>query len=253
MPNFSSVPVGVGVPFYSTTDPTVTTSPLLPLGSPAEVRDGRRYRWCLAGLSNLVAGNTIQSAAFLIDHTAMAVATPTAALGGRVGDTYLSVTPGATAGAANLYAEGFASISVTPGLGYTYKINNHAAITASVAFVLYFDPADPIQVVLSSASKVDLVHHPMKNVVQFPITTATGNLVGVAPYIISASQNGWLQTWGPCAVLCKGTPGAGMSVGAPGSVAGGAVIFAAATTALVGNMMETGVDATSSLVNLRIS
>lgn len=253
MPNFSSVPVGAGVPFYSSTDPTLSTSPLLPLGSPVEVRDGRRFRWCKAGASDLVAGNTIQSAAFLTNHTVMAVATPSATLGGRLGDTFVSVTPGATTGAANLYAEGFASISITPGLGYTYKVSSHLAIASSTAFIINLDPADPIQVALTSSSKVDLIHNPYQNVIQFPVTTATGALVGVAGYIVSASQNGWLQTWGPCAVLNKGTTGVGLMVGAPGSVAGGVVIFAAATTSLVGNMMQTGVDASCNLVNLRIS
>jgi hypothetical protein len=252
MPNFSSRPVGAGVPYYSTTDPTVNTSPLLPLGTPVEVRDGRMFRWCMVGASDLVAGNTIQSSAFLTNHTAMAIATPTAALGGRLGDTFVNVTPGATAGAANLYAEGFMTVSVTPGLGYTYKVDHHPAITSSTAFNVYLDPADPIQIALTSSSKVDLIAHPYQNVIQFPITTATGTLVGVAGYIIKATQNGWLQTQGPCAVLNKGTTGAGLLVGAPGSVAGGVVVFAAATTTLAGHIMQTGVDASCNLVHLRI-
>lgn len=252
MPHFAGRMEGSGVPLYSSTDPTLNTSPLLSLGSIVEARDGRAYRWCKAGVSDLVAGNTIQSAAFLTNHTVMGVATPTAALGGRVGDTYVQVTPGNTAGAANLYAEGFATASITLGLGYTYRISSHAAITGSTAFMLNLDPQDPIQVAFNSSTKIDVVANPYQNVIQFPITTATGTLVGVAPYIITASQNGWLQVWGPCGTLTKGTPGAGMNVGAPGSVAGGVVIFAAATTAYAGNMMQTGVDASSNLVYLHI-
>lgn len=246
MPNFSARPVGAGVPYYSTTDPTLNTSPLLPLGMTVEARDGRGFKWCMVGASDLVAGNTIQSAAFLTNHTAMAV--PITAIGA----TSLLVTPGATAGAANLYAEGFVTISVTPGLGYTYKVSSHAAITSSTAFTLNLDPADPIQVALTASSKVDVIANKYQNVIQFPITTATGALAGVAGYIIKATQNGWLQTKGPCAVLNKGTTGAGLMVGAPGSVAGGVVIFAAATTSLVGNIMQTGVDASCNLVDLRI-
>lgn len=252
MPHFSSRAEAAGVPLYSSTDPTTASSPLLALGTIVEARDGRAYRWCKAGASDLVAGNTIQSAAFLTNHTVMGVATPTAALGGRLGDTYVSVTPGATGGAANLYSEGFATASITPGLGFTYKVTSHAAITSSVAFVLNLDPQDPIQVAFTSSTKIDVVAHPYQNVIQFPITTATGTLVGVAPYIITASQNGWLQTYGPCAVLNKGTEGAGLNVGAPGSVAGGVVIFAAATTAFVGTIMQTGVDASANFVYLRI-
>lgn len=252
MPNFSGRPVGAGAPFGQNTDPTLASSYLLPLGTPVETRDGRMFRWCRAGAVDLVAGNTIQSSAFLTNHTAMAVGTPTAALGGRLGDAYVTVTPGATAGAANLYAEGFITASVTPGLGFTYQVSSHAAITSSVAFQVNLMPSDPFLVALTSSSKLDLLAHPYQNVIQFPVTTATGTLVGVAPYIISATFNGWLQTVGPCGTLNKGTTGAGLAVGAPGSVAGGVVIFAAATTSLVGTIMQTGVDASSNMVHLRI-
>jgi hypothetical protein len=169
-----------------------------------------------------------------------------------IGATSMVVTPGATAGAANLYAEGFATISVTPGLGYTYKINNHLAITSSTAFILNFDPADPIQIALTSSSKVDVIHNRYQNVIQAPVTTLTGSVAGVAGYIVKATQNGWLQVYGPCAVLNKGTTGCGLNVGAPGSVAGGVVVYAVATTTLVGDIMQTGVDASCNLVNLRI-
>lgn len=246
MPNFSARAIGAGVAFYSSTDPALASSPLLPLGTLVEARDGRAYRWCKVGASDLVAGNVIQSSAVLINHTAMTTAV--AALGA----TSFVVTPGATAGAANLYAEGFISISVTPGLGFTYKVNSHAAITSSVAFTVNLDPADPIQVALTTSSKTDLIANRYQNVIQAPVTTLTGTVAGVAGYIISASQNGWLQVSGPCAVLNKGTTITGLNVGAPGSVAGGVVVYAVATTTLVGDIMLTGVDASSNLVNLRI-
>ena len=254
MPIFTSRVQGIGASGYSSTDPTDLgkTAILLNLGTVVESRDGRMWRWCKAGASDLVAGNTIQAPAFLTNHTVMGVATPTAALGGRLGDTYVSVTPGATAGAANLYAEGFASVSVTPGLGYTYQISSHLAITSSTAFVLNFMPSDPIQIALTASSKIDVIHNPYQNVIQCPVTTLTGRLVGVASYIITAAQNGWVQTRGPAGVLNKGTTGVGLGVGSPGSAAGAVVVFAAATTAYVGEIMQTGVDAAANLVYLKI-
>jgi hypothetical protein len=251
MPQFSARAIGVPA-FGTNTDPTsATTSILLPLGAVAETRDGRVFRWAKAGsTADLVAGNTIQSAAFLTNHTAMAIATPTATLGGRLGDTFVNVTPGNTGGAANLYAEGWMTVSVTLGLGYTYQVSSHAAITASTAFNVNLMASDGFFVALNSSSKVDLIHNRFQNVIQFPITTQTGSLSGVAPYIITASQNGWLQTKGPCAVLNKGTTAVGLTVGCPGSVAGGCVVFAVATTALLGHIMQTGVDASCNLVNL---
>lgn len=250
MPQFSARAVGVPA-FGTNTDPTsATTSILLPLGAVAETRDGRVFRWAKAGAADLVAGNTIQSAAFLTNHTVMGISTPTAALGGRLGDTYVTATPGATAGAANLYAEGWMAVSITPGLGYTYQVSSHAAITSSVAFQINLMSSDGFIVALTSSSKVDLVHNRFQNVIQFPVTTQTGSLAGVAPYIITTAQNGWLQTKGPCAVLNKGTTAVGLTVGCPGSVAGGCVVFAVATTALLGHIMQTGVDASSNLVDL---
>lgn len=246
MPNFSARPLGAGAAFGVNTDPTLAASALLPLGTPVETRSGLMFRWCKAGAADLVAGNVIQSAAFLVNHTAMAVTATS------IGATSMVVTPGATAGAANLYAEGFAGVSVTPGLGQTFQVSSHAAITSSVAFTLNLMPSDPVLVALTTSSKIDLYAHPYQNVIQAPITTLTGKVVGVAPYVITAAFNGWLQTVGPCATLNKGTEGAGLQVGSPGTVAGGVVIFAAATTSYVGDIMGTGVDAVASMVYLRI-
>lgn len=248
MPNFSARPLGAGAAFGSSTDPTSAGSPLLPLGTPVETHDGRTFRWCKASsAADLVAGNTIQAPAFIVNHTALAVATA------PIGATSFSVTPLGTGGAANLYAEGYMNVSVTAGLGYCYQISSHAAITASVAFTLNLVPSDGLIVALVAASsKVNLVQHPYNNVIQFPITTATNRCVGVAPYIISASQNGWLQTYGAACVLQKGTVGAGLAVGTPGSAAGACVAFAAATTQYIGEMLETGVDAVGAAVFLRI-
>lgn len=251
MPHFSGRPSGLP-DFGTDTDPTSANNAiLLPLGTPAETRDGRVFRWCKVGSgANLVAGNTIQSAAFLTNHTVMATPTPSATVGGRIGDTFLTVTPGNTAGAANLYAEGWLTVSVTPGLGYTYQVSSHPALVNAAASIVNLMSSDGLIVALTSSSKIDLVHNRYQNVIQFPITTQTGSLAGVAPYIITASQNGWLQTRGPCAVLNKGTTAVGLTVGCPGSAAGACVVMAVATTALLGHIMQTGVDASCNLVDL---
>jgi len=174
--------------------------------------------------------------------------TPSAA---ALGATAVSVTPGAVAGAANLYSEGYMGISVgTLMIGYSYRVSGHAAITASTAFTINIE--DPLVVALTTSARINLCAHPYQNVIQTPITTLTNRCVGVAPYIISASQNGWLQTYGVASVLNKGTTGVGLAVGAPGSAAGAVVVFAAATTEYIGDIMETGVDAVAATIFLRI-
>ena len=87
---------------------TSSSTQLHPLGTRAYTTDGRRYRYAQAGAVNLVAGTLIQGAAPLANH--LALAAPAVA----IGDTSFTFTPGATAGAANLYAEGYLQVDVTP-------------------------------------------------------------------------------------------------------------------------------------------
>lgn len=219
------------------------------VGSRAVSDDGRIFRYVKAGLSDLVAGNVIQGPAIVTAHLAT-TATATA-----IGATQLVFTPGAATGTANQYADGWMSVSVTPGLGYTYSVLSHGAIASSVAFTLTLK--DPIQVALTTASKLGLLANKYNGVIQLPVTTATGQIVGVAGYIISASQYGWIQTQGIASVLCTGTPAHGAMVFGPGTVAGAAQVVVAAGTLLtgqrLGHMAQIAVNGEANFVDLSIS
>jgi hypothetical protein len=218
-----------------------------PLGTRATDGKSRVFRYCQAGGSDLVAGNLIQSSAPIANHLAQ---TPPAV---AVGATNFSFTPGATAGAANLYAEGLLQVDTTPGNGYTYGVYGHAAITASTAFTLYL--SDPIQVALTTSSRVGLIANPYKAVIQTP-TTITAKVVGVATYIISANQYGWLQTAGPASVLINGTPAVTAPVINGATTAGSVDVWTAAaqpTANLVGHMMQVGVSGKNNFVFLCIA
>lgn len=206
-----------------------------PLGTIGKDRFGREYRFVRAGASDLVVGNALQAQAELTNHQAM---TPAAA---AVGDKTITVTPGATGGAADLYAGGIAVIDTTPGLGYSYPIEGHNAITASVAFALRLAKGFEVVVALTTSSRVTIYPSPYRNVIQCP-TTLTSVPVGVCQYIITATEYGWIGVRGQFGTLIQGTPGVGLGVGVPGSAAGSVAIHAVATIALVGNMMETGID-----------
>lgn len=217
-----------------------------PLGARAVTKDGRVFRYCQAGAADTVAGSVYQSAAPIANHLAN---TPPAV---AVGATSFSYTPGATAGAANLYAEGYLQVDTTPGNGYTYQVSGHAAISASTAFTLVL--VDPIQVALTTSSRVGLVHNPYKNVIVNP-TTATAAVAGVAPYVITTAQYGWLQTWGPASVLINGTPGVGIAVVISATTAGAvdvAAVAAEINTRSIGHMMQVGVSGKNNFVNLKI-
>ena len=206
-----------------------------PLGTIGKDAFGRTYRFVRAGASDLVVGNALQAQAELTNHQAM---TPAAA---AIGDTSITVTPGATGGAADLYAGGIAVIDTTPGEGYSYPIKGHLAITSSTAFVLQLARGWTIRVALTTSSRVTIYPNPYRNVVQGP-TTLTNVPVGVCQFILTATEYGWIGASGQFGTLIQGTPGVGLGVGVPGSAAGSVAIHAVATIALVGNMMETGID-----------
>lgn len=207
------------------------------LGAKYEDPFGRTFRFCkVASGAALVAGNCIQGQAEITAHQAMTPAN------GAIGDKSMTVTPAATAGAADLYADGIAVIDTTPGEGYSYPIKTHLAITQSVAFVLQLAPGFPIQVAITAAgSKVNLYPNPYRNVIQSPVTTASGPTAGVAVFPIAASEYGWLGVNGPFGTLVTGTPAIGASVTSVGAVAGAVAIWSS-TLPMVGTMMELGVD-----------
>jgi len=241
--NLTSDPVIIGQELYSS-----SATAKAALGERVTDGKGRNFRYVKAGGTALVVGNVIQAPAEIADHYGTSIAAA------AIGDTSLTVTPGATGGAANLYEGGWAIIDtagVSGSLGYAYPIASHAAITASVAFTLYLDL--PLQTALNTSNKVTLTPNPYRGVIQAPVTTLTGAVVGVCVYPIAASEYGWVQVSGPCATLTKGTPGPGVAVVSPGSAAGAVVVDGAtAATQVIGSMMVTGVDGKVLPVHLRL-
>lgn len=221
---------------------------LYALGTLAISRDGRLFRYCQAGASDLVVGNIVQKAAPVANHLAN---TPPAV---AVGATDFSYTPGATAGAANLYAGGYLQVDTTPGEGYAYLVSGHAAITASTAFTLYLDKDDPIVVALTTSSRVGLHHNKYKNVIQTP-TTITAPVVGGVVAAITATQFGWVQTRGPIPLLINGTPAVTAPVINGATTAGSVDVWTAAaqpTANFLGHMMQVGVSTKNNMVDLAI-
>ncbi len=229
-------------------DFTSSTTQIHDLGTRVETDDGRVFRYALAGAADLVAGNVLQGPAVTPNH--LANTPPTTAIG-ALSFTY---TPGSTLGTANQYAGGWLQVDTAVGNGYTYEVSGHAAFNSGTAFTLYLK--DPIQIALAAgSSKVGLMANPYRGVIQFPVTTATGVVAGVATYIITATQWGWIQTWGICSVLIAGTPALGAGVMTPSTVAGSAVVVTTTNLVVaqyVGNMAQVGVDTKNNFVDLKI-
>lgn len=219
------------------------------LGTVGEAGNGDQYRWCKAGASDLVAGNVLQSPAIVVNHLAL---TPSVA---AIGATVVSATLGATLATVNQYAEGYLGVDTTPGNGYTYRIIGNPATALSSLMAITLDPADQIQVALTASSRVGLIQNKYAGVIQFPVTTATGTVAGVAQTPIPAGKYGWIKTKGLCSVLIAGTPAQGAQVMTPSSAAGSAVILTTTNLVvaqLVGRMAQIGVDGKNNWVDLDI-
>ena len=165
MPNFTN---------STGTQPAFTSleEPLHRVGTLATTSDGRKYRYVKVGGSALVVGNMIQAKAQNTDLDQLTVVT------GALDSNELTVTLGSAALTANQLAGGLAIIDTTPGLGYSYTIESHPAADASANVVLTL--VETIQVALTTSSRVSLSANAYNGVIQSPVTTLTGAVVGAA-------------------------------------------------------------------------
>lgn len=240
MPNFTGSVIS-GQPAFSS-----SATALHKIGQQAVTGDGRKFRYVLAGAVALVVGNALQAPVEDTDHDNITCRATAA------GETALLITTGSGAGAldANEYAEGYVVVDTTPGLGYVYKISDHAAILASTNGAINLLKEDAIQVALTSASRITLVQNPYKNVIQHPVTTATNICIGGAVYPITAAEYGWIQSGGPGSGLIAGTPAAGQPVTSVGAVAGALTVHSAELNH-VADMLVTGRNTITCPVNWR--
>lgn len=158
--------------------------------------DGRGFRYCKAGATALVVGKAQQAKAEDTSNEQEITITNAA-----IGDTTIVSTDSVTL-AADLLAGGFLIVSEgTLGVGHTYKLKGN---TAASAAVVTFNLEEPVRVATTGTCKVDVKVNPYMSIVVAP-TTQTSGVVGVAQHAITASEFGWVQTHGVCAILAQGT------------------------------------------------
>lgn len=192
----------------------VAGTPTHGIGETVYLGDGRIFRFGTAGAVALAQGKLMLPPADITNHQTLAV-TATA-----IGATTVNVTLGATAASADEYDEGFMTVNVTPGQGQNYKISRNPAIGSGLAgnIVLY----DPINIALTTASKVSLSHNQWANVVVS--AAAAGSATqrpGGTPYIaVPIGNAAWFQTRGTLAGLNDGAVALGTNAVASASVAG---------------------------------
>lgn len=213
----------------------ISSTKQLALGTRGETRDGRKYRYALAGAVTLAPGKLNAAAAHVANHVNVAVAAAVA-----VGGTKVTATLGATAMTAAYYQDGYLTVNDAAGEGISYLIgSNPAADSSGVATA---NLVDPVEVALTTSSEVSFIANPWSAVIVNPGAVAHRE-VGVANVSITAAYYGWLQTGGDCAVLSDGVITKGAGAIASDAVAGAVEIEVAGTvTQRVGFAPEATVD-----------
>lgn len=202
------------------------------LGQKCAAGDGREFTYVLNGATAMVPGKLYQAPAEVTADQDLAVAAA------AVGATTVTTTSTVTV-TANQYAGGWLAVTVTPGLGYQYRIKSHPAATAA-AVTLTLD--DPIVVALTTSSRIDLLN-PHSGVIVNP-TTATSAPLGLAVHAVAAAEYGWIQNWGPGVCLADGTVTVGTALDASNGTAGAVEAHAeAGVQATVGHAL-TGIATT---------
>jgi hypothetical protein len=171
------------------------TTQIHPYQTRMVLQDGRVYYYGQTDGAQ-TAGAICQSAVGVGNHD-MDLAVNTAS----AGDKSLSVTLGGTAATENQYADGYVYVNDGTGEGHAYKILQHDAIGSGAEGTINLYDGDGIATGFVAATIVGLAKNPYKDFVVYP-TTATGHAVGVAATDFDDDDFGWLQTWGPAAVLC---------------------------------------------------
>lgn len=232
---------------YDLDERNTETGQSAPLGSKGYTKDGKVYRYALAGAVNLAAGKMTEEAAIAANHANRTLSTVAA------GAVAINITVGATAVTANQYAGGYLNVNAGTGLGVNYLIRANNAISSSGTGTIYLD--EPVRVATATAdSKGTLRVHPFANVVVTPsAATATGTPTGVPNVAVTAANFCWTQTGGPCALLCDATVYTlGEEVSQAASGVAGSGSLKVATLPTYGIAMQLGVSGEYQLVDLKL-
>jgi len=135
--------------------------------------------------------------------------TPVAA---AIGATQVTITTVTDTIAANLFAGGTLIISdggASIGQGEKYRIVSH---TGGAAGALIFTLDRGLSTAWTTSSRITICTNLYKAVIQAPVTTPTGMIVGVPTIAVTSEYYHWQQTWGLANVLNKTALTAGTNV-----------------------------------------
>lgn len=200
----------------------VSANKLLPLGTQGATRDGRLFRYGLAGAVALAPGKINQMPAVVANHQNVAVQTAAS-----VGDQTLAVTLGATATTANQYDDGYAVVYDASGVGQTLRISGTPVVASAGTAI--FNLGDPVATAITTSGKVNLEQNLWSGGLIYATGATTEFCIGVVNVSLPIANYGWFQTRGTAAVLTNGTIAKGSGV-VPGQTTAGSVDIEATTT-----------------------
>jgi len=172
-----------------------TSTQQVSLGTRYEDAFGRTYHYAYAAAA-VARGKIGVAAAVVAAHDNMNFAVAPA-----VGDKIVKVTLDSGAVTADQYKDGWLVVQDGTGEGRAYKVEGNDAQTSTTGTaVVYLAEAIDTAGALSEAN-VDLIYNKYDNI-RVADTNQTFIPVGVPNGVggLGASEYGYIQTWGPCAV-----------------------------------------------------
>lgn len=208
--------------------------------------EGRVFRYAKAGGTALSRGKLCVAPTVTANHINLSFASAPA-----VGDKSVTVTLGATAATADQYKNGWLVVQDGTGEGRAYPIEGHPAADSAASLVV--DLKEAIDTAGATAeTNVDLIANNWNGAV-ISVADQADMPIGVPVVAIAASEYGFLQTGGPCAVLFDEAVTNGLSVTIGSSTVGAVEAADAAGEPIVGIVAGTaGVDTEYQLVELMI-
>lgn len=206
----------------------------------------RVFHYGEAGATALAPGKLVQSPVPASDHSGLAVADAAA------GASELTLTNGnSTAVSANDYADGWLWCDDGTNVGQVYRVKSNTAADTDDPFTveLYDELAEALN---NGVETVSLHANPYKNLIIHP-SVPTAHVVGVPAVDLDGDEFGWIQTWGPCAVLTEGTVVIANHVAVADSDDGAVQEADSYVELIVGDVMRVEDDGEYSLIYLRLA
>ncbi|MAH50462.1 hypothetical protein CMI37_31865 [Candidatus Pacearchaeota archaeon] len=186
----------------------VGSTKLHELGHAMELPDGRTFRYARAGGTALVPGKLYQGKGEEA-NTSLAKAAVVPSSSVAINSRKPVVTIAGTALAADVFADGYLTVSssVGTGVGHTYKIASNNSCAAGSTTTLTLAGNDKLAVALEAGTtRVALRKSPYDEVILTTANTVfTNAIAGVAAASAAASDYVWLQRTGECAVFVDAT------------------------------------------------